>query len=260
MRAKVKFSALRWHGAGRLLPFHGRRCLTWLSKVNMDTFAQRLLRHFNELHHHLPPVPDSVEWLLPLQNFPETLQVFQAFLEKFYADESPRTLILGINPGRFGAGVTNVAFTDPVRLAVDCGIENSFEKKEELSAQFIYKVVHAMGGPTVFYQRFFVNSVVPFGFVKNGVNYNYYDEKPLQEAMLPLIRHHLRNLLELGMDADICYCLGEGKNFQFLSKFNEKEGFFGKIIPLSHPRFIMQYRRKRVGEFVQAYLDALGKN
>jgi hypothetical protein len=226
----------------------------------MDTIAQRLQHHFTDLHGHLPPVPDGVEWLLPLQNLPETQRVFSAFLQKYYADAKPRTLILGINPGRFGAGVTNVAFTDPVRLAKDCGIENGFEKKEELSAQFIYRVVHAMAGPAAFYQRFFLNSVVPFGFVKNGVNYNYYDEKALQEAMLPLIRYHLRHLLDLGMNPEICFCLGEGKNFQFLSKFNDKEGFFGKIIPLSHPRFIMQYRRKRVDEFVQAYLDALGGN
>ncbi len=204
----------------------------------MDTIAKRLKQHFDDLHHHLPPVPAGVEWLLPLANLPETGRVFTAFLEKYYNDERPRTLILGINPGRFGAGVTNVAFTDPVRLVQECGIENSFEKKEELSAQFIYKVVHAYGGATAFYEHFFLNSVVPFGFVKNGVNYNYYDEKPLQEAMKPLIRYHLNHLLALGMNPKICFCLGEGKNFQFLSKFNETEGFFEKIVPLSHPRFI----------------------
>lgn len=223
----------------------------------MDTIAKRLKQHFEDLHQHLPPVPAEVEWLLPLANLPETGRVFSAFLEKFYNDLKPRTLILGINPGRFGAGVTNVAFTDPVRLVQECGIENDFEKKEELSAQFVYKVVHAFGGVNAFYQQFFVNSVVPFGFVKNGVNYNYYDEKPLQEAMKPLIRHHLNHLLALGMNAKVCYCLGEGKNFQFLSKFNEAEGFFEKIVPLPHPRFIMQYRRKRVEEFVEIYLSAL---
>ena len=93
------------------------------------------------------------------------------------------------------------------KLKARSSIENDFEKKEELSAQFIYKVVHAYGGVEAFYSHFFVNSVVPFGFVKNGVNYNYYDEKPLQEAMLPLIRHHLRGLLALGMNPDTCFCL-----------------------------------------------------
>ncbi len=232
-------------------------CLSSPEIINMDTIAKRLQHHFTDLHQHLPDVPHEVEWLLPLANLPETTRVFEAFLQKYYADERPRTLILGINPGRFGAGVTNVAFTDPVRLVRECGIENDFEKKEELSAQFVYKVVHAYGTVDAFYARFFVNSVVPFGFVKNGVNYNYYDEKTLQEAMKPLIRRHLRGLLALGMNPAICCCLGEGKNFKFLSKFNEQEGFFEKIVPLPHPRFIMQYRRKRVEEYVALYLAAL---
>jgi hypothetical protein len=223
----------------------------------MSTLAQRLDAHFHGLHQHLPPLPPDVEWLLPLANLPETARVFKIFLGKYYADTNQRTLILGINPGRFGAGITNVAFTDPAHLVRECGIENSFEKKEELSAQFVYRVVRAFGGPTAFYQQFFINSVVPFGFVKNGVNYNYYDEKTLQQAMLPLIRHHLRSLLDLGMNPAICYCLGEGQNFKFLSKLNEQEGFFGKIVPLPHPRFIMQYRRKRVEEYVELYLSAL---
>ena len=223
----------------------------------MPTIAKRLQHHITDLHDHLPPLPPGVEWLLPLAKLPETKRVFELFLEKYYNDVRPRTLILGINPGRFGAGVTNVAFTDPVRLAQDCGIENGFEKKEELSAQFVYKVVHAYGEVATFYEHFFVNSVVPFGFVKNGVNYNYYDEKPLQEAMKPLIRHHLRSLLALGMNPKVCFCLGEGQNFKFLSKFNEQEGFFEKIVPLPHPRFILQYRRKRVEEYVGFYLEAL---
>lgn len=223
----------------------------------MDTIAKRLQRHFTELLQHLPEIPGGVEWLLPLANLPETGRVFEAFLKKYYADARPRTLILGINPGRFGAGVTNVAFTDPVRLVQECGIENDFEKKGELSAQFIYQVVHAYGGVEAFYAQFFLNSVVPFGFVKNGVNYNYYDEKTLQEAMKPLIRHHLRGLLDLGMNPAVCFCLGEGQNFKFLSKFNAAEGFFEKIVPLPHPRFIMQYRRKRLEEFVEVYTNAL---
>ena len=216
-----------------------------------------LKTHFLQLLKHLPALPEDVEWLLPLSENAETSRVFELFLNKFYDDFQPRTLILGINPGRFGAGVTNVAFTDPVHLEQECGIQNSFHKREELSAQFVYRVVHAFGGVRQFYQHFFINSVVPFGFVKGGKNYNYYDEKPLQEAMIPYIKFHLQGLLELGMNREVCLCLGEGKNFKFLSKLNEQEGFFKKIVPLSHPRFIMQYRRKQVDDFVEKYLEAL---
>ncbi len=224
--------------------------------ISSHNLAKGLSAHFNHLLKQLPTVPDGVEWLLPLQELPETHRVFQLFLEKYYADHAPRSLVLGINPGRFGAGVTNVAFTDPVHLERECGIGSSFPKKEELSAQFVYKVIHAFGGPERFYQRFFVNSIVPFGFVKNGINYNYYDDKSLQTAMTPFAVAHLKGLLDLGMDRQICFCLGEGKNFQFLSKLNEREGLFEKVVPLPHPRFIMQYKRKKVEEYVERYVEA----
>lgn len=213
--------------------------------------------HFDALMGSLPPVASDVEWLLPLRALPETERVNRVFYEKYYSDQHPRTLILGINPGRFGAGVTNVAFTDPVHLERDCGIENGFPKREELSAQFVYQVIHAWGGPAKFYQYFFINSVVPFGFVKAGKNYNYYDDRKLQTAVEPFIIRHLNGLLAIGMSSQVCFCLGEGKNYKYLSKLNEREGFFEEVVPLSHPRYVMQYRRKQVEEYVGKYLEAL---
>ena len=35
-------------------------------------------------------------------------------------------------------------------------------------------------------------------------------------------------------------------------------GFFERILPLPHPRWVMQYRRKRKEEFVGQYLGVLG--
>lgn len=217
--------------------------------------SRSLSAHFDKLTEVLPAVDNGVEWLLPLKEIAETARVNQLFLDKFYNDSNPRTLILGINPGRFGAGVTNVAFTDPVHLERDCGIENTFPKREELSAQFVYKVIHRFGTVEEFYQHFFVNSVVPFGFVKDGKNYNYYDDRQLQNAMEPFIKFHLNGLLDLGMSRKTCICLGTGKNFKYLSKLNEKEGFFEKVIPLSHPRYVMQYRRRRMDEYIENYLE-----
>ena len=38
---------------------------------------------------------------------------------------------------------------------------------------------------------------------------------------------------------------------------NKKYHFFKEIIPLEHPRFIMQYNSKRKDEFIMKYLNAL---
>lgn len=212
--------------------------------ADQENLADKLYEHFENIAKQAPKLDNGVNWLLPLAELQETKRVTKIFLDKYYADLNSRRLILGINPGRFGAGVTNVAFTDPVLLESECGIPNSFDKRSELSAVFIYRMINEMGGPATFYKHYFINSVVPFGFVKDGKNYNYYDDRNLQNAMEPFIKYHLEKLLKIGMDSSVCFCLGEGKNYKYLSKLNDREGYFEKIIPLSHPRFIMQYKRK----------------
>jgi len=54
----------------------------------------------------------------------------------------------------------------------------------------------------------------------------------------------------------VAFCLGDGKNYKYLNALNTEMRFFNTIIPLSHPRFIMQYRVKKKHEFIGKYLDA----
>lgn len=214
-----------------------------------------LWNHFQEMGEDLPSLPNPVEWLLPLASNPETQRVFHLFLEKYYADTNERTLILGINPGRFGGGITQVAFTDPFQLETRCGIPNSFAKKTEVSAQFIHSVIDELGGVEDFFSHYFVSSVCPWGFTKMGNNYNYYDQKDLQEAVEPLIIKHLKGINRIAKRD--CICIGDGKNYAYLSKLNEKYHLYETITPLPHPRFIMQYKRKQLDAYIQKYKDVL---
>ena len=104
------------------------------------------------------------------------MNVVKAFLQKYFNDVRKRKLILGINPGRFGAGITGVNFTAAKQLTDECGIEHPFSNGSELSAEFIYAMIKAYGGPEKFYNKFFIGSVCPLGFVKAGKNINYYDD------------------------------------------------------------------------------------
>jgi hypothetical protein len=63
--------------------------------------------------------------------------------------------------------------------------------------------------------------------------------------------------LKFGIDRKVAFCLGDGKNYKYLSKLNEEQKFFGKIIPLPHPRFIMQYKLKKKEEYIQSYVGKL---
>ena len=78
------------------------------------------------------------------------------FYKKYYDDHQQRHIILGINPGRFGAGVTGVPFTDTKRLFDECGLQFTGKATHEPSATFVYEVINAYGGTEKFYKNFFV--------------------------------------------------------------------------------------------------------
>lgn len=218
------------------------------------TLADSLLKFFTALE--APKVPRGISVMNPYQ-VPQTMEVVRSFYTKYYNDSEPRTLMLGINPGRFGAGITGISFTDPIRLETACGISNSLNKKPELSSDFIYRMIDEFGGPERFYRKYLISAVSPLGFTRDGKNINYYDDKKLESAIRPFATACITQLAQLGIDTSRCYCIGEGRNFDFLVKLNDEQHWFGEIIPLAHPRFIMQYRRKQLQSYIQSYLDQL---
>src|SRR5665811_2176339 len=92
------------------------------------------------------------------------IPVISRFYNKFYSDYFPRYLILGINPGRFGAGVTGIPFTDSKRLSEKCGLSIPRLKTFEPSSVFVYEMIDAYGGVEQFYNKFFISAVCPLGF------------------------------------------------------------------------------------------------
>ena len=201
-------------------------------------------------------LPEGVSVMNPFRS-EEVRRITSAFFQKYYADNNPRTFILGINPGRFGAGVTGITFTDPIRLEKECGILNDLEKRAELSSLFIYDMIKRFGGAEKFYSKFYLSAVCPLGFVKNGKNMNYYDDRILKDSVKEFIVSSLAAQIKFGANKVKCFCLGEGENFKFLQKLNEEYSFFNEIIPLAHPRFIMQYRLKKKEEYINHYLTVL---
>lgn len=201
-------------------------------------------------------LPAGVEVMNPYQDS-SAFALCREFYTRFYSDNQPRTLILGINPGRFGGGITGIPFTDPIKLETQCGIKNDLPKKAELSADFIYAMIGAYGGEKKFYDKFYISAVCPLGFVKDGKNLNYYDSGELQHAVYDFCVLSIQQQLNFGLNREVCYCLGDGKNFAFLNRLNNEYRFFNQVIALPHPRFIMQYRHKRIQEYIARYLEEL---
>lgn len=186
----------------------------------------------------------------------------ETFHRRYYTDERPRMLMLGINPGRLGAGSTGICFTDTKRCEADLGIPVQGMQTHEPSSDFFYRMVRAAGGASAFYGRVYVQSLCPLGFTRKGpkgtwVNLNYYDDAALQKAITPLMVAWINALVRTGMRTDTACCIGTGKNYAFFAKLNERHGFFKRIIPLEHPRFVMQYRYKALEQYIDRYLAAL---
>jgi hypothetical protein len=179
------------------------------------------------------------------------------FYRKYYSDERQRTLIFGINPGRHGAGITGIGFTDPVLLEARCGIASTLERRSELSAQFICDVVEAYGGPEMFYGDFLFTTVLPFGLLKAGKNYNYYDDKETLAAFEPFIIESIKAQMGYANVSRDIVCIGQGKNLKFLEKLNQEQGLFDSISVIPHPRWVMQYRRKEKGKYIENYIEVL---
>ena len=129
-----------------------------------------------------PPLPKGVEAIYPFDNH-ETKRLMQTFFNKYYDDKNPRTYLVGINPGRLGSGITGIGFADAYHLEHYCDIPNSFDKRVEISAAFMFEVMEAYGGVEKFYKDFFFTTVMPLGLLKNYKNYNYYDDLQTQSAL-----------------------------------------------------------------------------
>ena len=189
-------------------------------------------------------------------------EITNAFYKKYYNDHNKRYLILGSSPARKGTATTGIPFEDANHLYKETGImiDNFYINKS--SSNFLYDVMEQYGGCQRFYKDFFMSFVCPLGIVNvnskgNLVNANYYENKKLEKALHNFIVDSLKKQIALGVDTSICYCIGSGENFKFLTKINEEYHFFDKIISLEHPRFIMQYNSKDRNKYLDKYLSAL---
>jgi len=252
--------------------------------------ADHLLEHVLSFSLEGVRLPQGIGVLDPFNgpHAEEVRRIVTLFHRKYFSDDRPRTLMLGINPGRLGAGSTGLSFTDTKRCESDLGIPVNGLRSHEPSSDFFYRMVRAAGGAEAFYSKVYVHTVCPLGFVKETsagspeerrdpavhvsqgplretlrrpvVNLNYYDDKALEKAVTPFVENWLRALVQCGMRTDAVLCIGTGKNAAWFSKLNERLGLFDRMIALEHPRYVMQYKARSLELYIGKYLDALHRD
>ncbi len=225
------------------------------SFINMKTFAKTILNFYESLDPDFE-LPAGVEMMNPFKN-EITLQLAKSFYLKFYNDSNPRSYVFGINPGRLGGGITGIPFTDPLQLKIVCGIDHNLPLKAELSSDFIYRFIKTSGGPERFYSHYFLTAICPLGFTQSGKNLNYYDSNELYQQSRPFILKTLKEQTKSGALKETAFCLGEGTNLKYFEALNKELKLFKTIIALPHPRWIMQYRRKSMEEYIKHYQKVL---
>lgn len=199
----------------------------------------------------------DVEVLDPFHQ-PEVKAIRESFFDTYFEDTLPRKIIIGINPGRLGAGITSLGFTSPKQVAGMLNLGDALGTSSEPSANFVEELIRAVGGPGVFYRKVMFTSVCPFGFVLNGKNYNYYDDKKLTAELEPYLLDWLKEQMNLGPIDPVGYTFGKGKNFKYLKDLNDKIQFFEELIALPHPRWVMQYQYKNKEQHLIEMAQKLG--
>ena len=134
----------------------------------MKNFADKV-NAFNKSLLCKGELPAGISIMNPFKENKNIITTSAAFYNKYYGDNNARHLIWGINPGRFGAGLTGVPFTDPKRLIEKCGLLYQGELAHEPSSVFVYEVINAYGGPEAFYKKFYINSICPLGFTSISI-------------------------------------------------------------------------------------------
>jgi hypothetical protein len=216
-------------------------------------FSEKIIKYYSSLQE--PKLNKSVKTLNPYSSY-NTLEIVNDFYSKYYKDNNKRVFLVGINPGRFGGGITGIPFTDPINLSEKCGIKNGFPKRHELSSKFIFKVIDRFGGSQLFFSKFFLTALYPLALIKDGKNYNYYDDTKTWNLLKPEILRLFEQQISAGADKRVMICLGK-RNEKFLKIVNDELLFFDEIITFDHPRYIMQYKLKQLDEYLKKFNNQL---
>ncbi len=219
----------------------------------MKTFL-KIFKFYDDLEKLSTPGDISV---LDPYTEPEIRNVYKKFYKKYFNDSKRRIIIFGINPGRFGGGITGIPFTDSFNLKKRCQIDSNIPIKKELSSKFIYEMIDAFGSIHQFYKNFFISSICPYGFTLNGKNINYYDDIKLFDKWKNKIVEWIRFQIEHIGSNKTCVIIGKGKNQKFFELLNKEYKFFNEIIVLPHPRWILQYKSKEKKSYIESYIKSL---
>lgn len=180
------------------------------------------------------------------------MNCMETFWNKFYGPHVPKVVICGINPGRFGAGLTGIPFLD-YRSLSEIGF-NMDKKDSEQSSEFFFEVFKKIGTER-FFKSFYVTNFSSVGYSKNGRNINYYD---LPDKAKKTVYANFSTEMK---SVNPTHIISLGVSVQYSVRELVKSEAIAKDVDhslrLAHPSWVMTYRRKNKDMWVDKYVNEL---
>lgn len=183
-----------------------------------------------------------------IDDFKYNIENIQKFYDKYYSKKIPKTVICGINPGRFGAGKTGIPFIDFKSLSklIDCK-ESEYS---ENSAGFIFDVIE-LYGREAFFDNFYLTNFCSIGFIKDSKNFNYYYGLP-EMASKTIEKNFIEEMRIVAPSAIISLSVDVQDSVSKLSDFSTL-----KKDRLPHPSWVTTYRSNDICYWRDKYLGTL---
>lgn len=219
----------------------------------MFNYTENLVKFSNEFKEKYQKELES-EGISILSNFENNLELIKQFREKYIIPNKPKIVLCGINPGRYGAGLTGIPFIDFNSLA--CLLPNIQENKSEKSASFIFSIIKEIG-IIEFFKTFYLTNLSCLGFTKNNKNYNY--DQLNTEAQNVLFAFFCNEMKEIEPSAIIPLSEQVEKDL-YKMQFKSLLSYDIKILKhLPHPSYITTFKRKYEEDFKIEYNERLSQ-
>lgn len=189
-----------------------------------------------------------------LSDFLDNKQNIIQFHERYIKNSKPKIVLCGINPGRFGAGLTGIPFIDFNSLGKMLPFVESITS--EKSAGFFFSVIQEFG-IVEFYKNFHVTNLSWYGFCKcnKGSNVNYYDLRT--DIQRYLIDIFVREIEYINPEVIIPLSTQVYHELRALKESGEIKAEIGPR--LNHPSWITTYRSRELSHWRNQYISVLKK-
>ncbi|MEY2342744.1 uracil-DNA glycosylase family protein [Acidithiobacillus sp. IBUN Pt1247-S3] len=184
-----------------------------------------------------------------LQDFLPYRSIAEQFWQQYIPEPLPQTVILGLNPGRLGAGLTGIPLLDFRSLASLFPDGRLPRNDTEPSANFFHRVVQNVGAEK-FYREFYVSNVSAVGYLRDNKNCNYHE---LPDAAQRIVEE--RFVAEMAVVAPK-RIIALGREVEATVQRLFPDGSV-RISHLPHPSWIMTYRLREAQSWVRRYTQML---